>query len=60
MIIKKIRRNFIDFSDKKQEKYDMVYRFEDDFLEDMTGYQLRVERVQLEQEFVRHTHSRCV
>lgn len=35
----------------------MVYRFEDDFLEDMTGYQLRVERVQLERDFVRHTHS---
>ena len=35
----------------------MVYRFEDDFLEDMTRYQLQVEQVQLEQGFVQLFHS---
>lgn len=35
----------------------MIHRFENDFLENMTDYQLRVETVHLEQEFEKHTHS---
>lgn len=35
----------------------MVHRFEDDFLEDMSSYQLKVQFVELSEDFSRHSHT---
>ena len=35
----------------------MVHRFEDDFLEDMSFYQLKVQFVELSEDFSRHSHT---